>query len=334
MIDSFGGDLHAGYKIYDYLKGRNDVYCNVVGNCMSAAVLVLLGVKKENRTANEHARFLIHRPLLEYNGQLTQAVAKKVDSAIEDETKKLMEVYKKELDASDTALYAMLDNEQVFGSRQAQAMGFISSVNENAEQEAEEAEAMQDVMYNQLLITKKMEKNDKLKTCIEALKDLFAGVKFGNAKTVATVDGKELKVETDSDIKKGCKVDAENGSYTLGDNRTIIVKNGVIESIEEPKKAKPNGGEDEEKKELKEKVKNLSDENASLQAELEKAKNEIKDFKALKEQMQGVKDLIDNAGGIEAVLNTVSNEPKLKSDFDEGEEGDAYSFIKNLGNCD
>lgn len=325
LIDSYGGDLRTGYKIYDHLKGKDNVHCVVVGNCMSAAILVLLGVKKQHRTANEHAQFLIHRPLLEYHGQLTQKDAQKVDSAIEEETKMLMEVYKKELNASEQALFAMLDNEQVFGAMQAKAMGFINAVNKApASKETDEA-ALKDVMYNKQLIKKnKMATNEKLEACVKALRDLFAGSSFKNTKVVSTQDGKDLKVETDGEVKTGCKIEAENGSYVLGDNRTIIVKNGVIESIEEP-----TGADD--KKQLEEKVKNLETEKAELKDKLEKAQKEISDFQNLKSQLENVNKMLDEAGGINAVLNAVSPKPSQKSDFDDDGEDDAYKFIKGLG---
>jgi ATP-dependent protease ClpP protease subunit len=326
MIDSYGGDLRAGYKIYDFLKGKDGIHCCVLGNCMSAAILVLLGVKKQNRTANEHSQFLIHRPLLEYHGQLTQKDAQKVDSAIEEETKLLMDVYKKELNASEQALMAMLDNEQVFGAMQAKAMGFVDSVNMATALENDE-EALKEIMYNkQLIKNKKMATNDKLEACVKALKDLFASSPFKNTKVVSTLDGKDLKVETDGEVKTGCKIEAENGSYVLGDNRTIIVKNGVIESIEEPKTT------DDDKKKLEEKVKNLESERDDLKNKLEKAQKEISDFQNLKNQLESVNQMIDEAGGINAVLNAVSPNPAQKSNFDDvDDDDDAYNFIKSLG---
>lgn len=326
LIDSYGGDLRTGYKIYDHLKGKDNVHCVVVGNCMSAAILVLLGVKKQNRTANEHAQFLIHRPLLEYHGQLTQKDAQKVDSAIEEETKVMMEVYKKELNASEQALFAMLDNEQVFGAMQAKAMGFINAVNKAPASKVTDEDALKDVMYNKKLIKNKMATNEKLEACVKALRDLFAGSSFKNTKVVSTQDGKDLKVETDGEVKTGCKIEAENGSYVLGDNRTIIVKNGVIESIENPKTT------DDDKKKLEDKVKNLESERDDLKNKLEKAQKEISDFQNLKNQLESVNQMIDEAGGINAVLNAVSPNPAQKSNFDDvDDDDDVYNFIKSLG---
>lgn len=329
LIDSYGGDLRAGYKIYDFLKGKEDVYVNVVGNCMSAAILVLLGVKKENRSANEHAQFLIHRPLLQYNGQLTQKVAKSVDAKIEEETQLLMKVYRKELQASDASLFAMLDNEQVFGARQAQAMGFIGSVNSTDEMVDEACE--KEIMYNKQILDNQMEANELKNAFIDAFKSIFAGEAFQNAKTVATADGKEIKVETSDDIKKGCKVNCNDGSYTLADNRTIVVKNGAIEAIEEPKKEEKPEKEDEEKKQLQEKVKNLEEQTASLQNELDAAKAEIAAFAEQKKKFETLNNLVEEAGGIDAIFNTQSQQPSLQNEGDGLVDNCGYDHIKNLG---
>lgn len=128
LLDSYGGDLYSGYFIYDYLKGKPNVKCHVIGNCMSAASLVLLACSPENRTAAEHAQVMIHRPLLFWFGTLTQNECQDVDADIERETKKLVDIYKRELAISEDIIYSMLDAEQIIGAQTAKAFGFVSSV--------------------------------------------------------------------------------------------------------------------------------------------------------------------------------------------------------------
>ena len=62
-IDSPGGDVDAGFAIFDAIRF---ISCPVVligmGLIASAAALILLAVDKENRVALPHSRYLIHQP--------------------------------------------------------------------------------------------------------------------------------------------------------------------------------------------------------------------------------------------------------------------------------
>lgn len=62
-IDSPGGDVDAGFAIFDMIRF---ISCPVVlvgmGLIASAAALILLAVEKENRVALPNSRYLIHQP--------------------------------------------------------------------------------------------------------------------------------------------------------------------------------------------------------------------------------------------------------------------------------
>ena len=62
-INSPGGDADAGFAIFDmmrYIKPKVKAIC--AGVAASAAVIILLGAKKENRFSLPSARVLIHQP--------------------------------------------------------------------------------------------------------------------------------------------------------------------------------------------------------------------------------------------------------------------------------
>lgn len=71
-IDSPGGDVDAGFAIFDAIRF---ISCPVVligmGLIASAAALVLLAVDKENRVALPHSRYLIHQPMSGMRGVAT-----------------------------------------------------------------------------------------------------------------------------------------------------------------------------------------------------------------------------------------------------------------------
>lgn len=62
-INSPGGDADAGFAIFDmmrFVKPKIKAIC--AGVAASAAVIILLGAKKENRLSLQNARVLIHQP--------------------------------------------------------------------------------------------------------------------------------------------------------------------------------------------------------------------------------------------------------------------------------
>ena len=63
-IDSPGGDVDAGFAIFDMIRFINaPVYLIGMGLIASAATLVLLAVDKEFRIGLPNSRYLIHQPL-------------------------------------------------------------------------------------------------------------------------------------------------------------------------------------------------------------------------------------------------------------------------------
>ncbi len=73
FIDSPGGDADAGYAIFDMLRFvKPEVLTIGMGTVASAAALVHLAAKKENRLSLPNAHFLIHQPLSGIRGVATE----------------------------------------------------------------------------------------------------------------------------------------------------------------------------------------------------------------------------------------------------------------------
>lgn len=72
FIDSPGGDVTAGYAIYDMIRF---VKCPVIlignGLIASAAALILLAAPKERRVGLPNSEYLIHQPLSQMKGTAT-----------------------------------------------------------------------------------------------------------------------------------------------------------------------------------------------------------------------------------------------------------------------
>lgn len=73
MIDSPGGDVDAGYAIFDMARFvKPDVWMIGMGLVASAGALILLAAPKERRVAFPNSHYLIHQPLSGLRGVATE----------------------------------------------------------------------------------------------------------------------------------------------------------------------------------------------------------------------------------------------------------------------
>jgi len=73
MIDSPGGDVDAGYAIFDMTRFvKPDVWMIGMGLVASAGALILLAAPKERRVALPNSHYLIHQPLSGLRGVATE----------------------------------------------------------------------------------------------------------------------------------------------------------------------------------------------------------------------------------------------------------------------
>lgn len=73
LIDSPGGDVYAGFSIFDMIRFiKAPVRIVGMGLIASAAALILLSVPKENRYGLPNSSYLIHQPLSGIQGVATE----------------------------------------------------------------------------------------------------------------------------------------------------------------------------------------------------------------------------------------------------------------------
>lgn len=123
-IDSPGGDVDAGFAIFDMIRFiKAPVVLVGMGLIASAATLILLSVPKENRIGLPNSRYLIHQPMSGMQGvatdieihakemEKTRAILNKI---IADETGTSLEQVTKDterdywLDAQEAVKYGLI----------------------------------------------------------------------------------------------------------------------------------------------------------------------------------------------------------------------------------
>ena len=123
-IDSPGGDVDAGFAIFDMIRFiKAPVYLIGMGLIASAATLVLLAVDKEFRIGLPNSRYLIHQPLGGMRGVATdieiyakdmEKIRAKLNSLIAEQTGTSLEQVTKDterdfwLDSDEAVKYGLI----------------------------------------------------------------------------------------------------------------------------------------------------------------------------------------------------------------------------------
>lgn len=96
FINSPGGDVDAGYAIFDMIRFvRPRVFCIGMGLVASAGALILLAAKAEDRVGFQNSNYLIHQPLsgmrgvatdIEIHARQIERLRAKINTLISQET--------------------------------------------------------------------------------------------------------------------------------------------------------------------------------------------------------------------------------------------------------
>ncbi|MDY2755623.1 MAG: ATP-dependent Clp protease proteolytic subunit [Candidatus Treponema excrementipullorum] len=108
FIDSPGGDVDAGYAIFDMIRFvKAPVYCIGMGLVASAGALILLAADKSRRLGLPNSHYLIHQPLsgikgvatdIEIHAREIEKTRAKLNALIADETGKELAQVEKDTD--------------------------------------------------------------------------------------------------------------------------------------------------------------------------------------------------------------------------------------------
>jgi ATP-dependent Clp protease protease subunit len=255
-----GGYVSEGLAIYDFLRtsGKN-IHCNIDGTCHSMANVILLAAPFENRTANPHAKALIHKVRGGCYGVTVEEIEQYKQSIAADE-KEIIKIYSDRTGKSEKAMEVLMSAEKERTATELLKLGFISKIN----------------VFNTNFKNLKQMKTNKSKNVFQRAANFvtkttnkfFKSANFdytdveGNVVFSTESEEDTLAVGDVVTLPEG----ETDGTFELEDGRTVTIVDSVVTEIAE--------ADDE--------TENLRDENAELRQSLQEAVNLIEELKAAK----------------------------------------------------
>lgn len=295
-LHSCGGDCTEGYAIYDALRtSGKEISVNVVGRAASMATVILLAAPSERRRAFEHAEFLIHEPYIpSLTGNVGLERLEEIKGMLETEREKMIAVYEERTGIKRDVLEAQMKNGGWFNADKAIELGFVSSIVPAISATAEPVvinnsnmEAKEEVKVGKGLLDRLLAKCGYAK--IEDVPEIVA-------MELTTSDGEKLSIEREDGSPAVGDKASPDGSHVMPDGETIVVKDGKITEIKEPK-------DDKEKAKAQ-----WEEEKAALQAKIDEQAQTISGLQGNQksEDDKRILGAVDQQGG-EAWLQTVAS---------------------------
>ena len=293
--------------MYDALRATGKVISSeVLGQCSSAATLLLLAGRKDLRKAHPNASILIHNP---YVAGYVEGDAKQVGAiadSLEDITNKYLDIYAERTGSDREVLKAIMDENKPMSASRALELGFISEIIQPISAK------------NNPNKLQKMSLKEKLNVAFRAFRDAL-DIK---GMSLETADGKTLELEKESgEPVVGDVVTSEDGEYLMPDNSVIVVEGGAIVEIRpaEEVNEEERGEESEERLEQDEtdsekdaEIDRLKAVIAEKDAEIDRLRQELEDAKsnAKSDDDRKVLDMVAVAGGMDW-LKSVQSQGKV-----------------------
>ena len=261
LINSHGGECFEALKIYDVLRETGkEITAHVVGECSSAATLLLLAAGKGHRTANPNATIFIHNPYCMSVGDANEF--KQISEELQQITNRFISIYVERTGTSAEELAAVMNDNKPMDAPRALQLGFIDSI--------------------KTPISNYFSMNKKIKSAFAALGRALGVL----ALSVETADGQTLEFEREDGAPEiGDKVDAPDGNFLMPNGETYVIKGGELVEIipaennapaEEPEPEPEPEPVDEEP----EPEEPSEDETEELKKQIEELKKQIEELKA------------------------------------------------------
>lgn len=272
-LNSEGGSVDEGKKIYDYLINLQNEGCNIdivaSGYCYSMASVILCSVPIEKRYIYENASVMLHYPLVDIFGNSFEL--KETAIELEQLNKWFVNLYSKRTKIENNILQDLLIKEKIINADEAINLGIVSKKIETIKAVA--------FFINKNENLKKM---DVIKTLKEALNNLLESEKkevqaielMGNDNYKIISETETLEEGATIQVYEGEKlVENFTGEITLDDGTIIAVESNVIITITTPSEETT-----EEIDAIKKELEALKIENSELKKTIEETTAQITEF--------------------------------------------------------
>lgn len=245
-INCDGGYVDEGLAIYDYIRtsGKN-IHCNIEAGCHSMAIVMLLAAPANQRTANKHARSLIHCVRAEMWGDKTADELREMADYIDELEDKILDIYVDRTGRDKETLKSLMHEEKMRDAQFLLDNGFINSIN------AYNTNSLQGSHHH--TSTNQNQQTNMAKSIKEALemaqnwlakaKDSLGGEEPKNGPTATNYDHKDADGNVlftteaeDATIEVGMTA-SPNGTFELPDGRKVVISDGAITDIQEKSQA-------------------------------------------------------------------------------------------------
>ena len=229
-ISSYGGYVDEAFELANFIEGVNnkDIHTHILSHADSAATIVFLSAKLENRHAVSSSTFMIHSPKTFLFDQLDEEDAENLQHQLAFAKNRILDYYEKRLTGlSRNDITDMMENETYMTAEELEQYGAIKEVLESFDIAA----------YN-----KKFTKNSN-----KMLK--IRNKKVEPINSITLDDGKQLIYE--GELSKGTELrnfgDPEtlSGEFTLKDGRKVTIdKDNKVTNIVDAPGADDNKDDD------------------------------------------------------------------------------------------
>lgn len=279
-INCDGGYVEDGFAIYDYMRtsGKN-IYCNIEGGCHSMAVVLLLAAPAENRSAQKHATSLIHCVRCDWYGDATADDLRKEADFLEQQQEKILDIYADRTGWDKDELRVLMKEEKVRDTDFLMEHGFISSINSYTtnlrKKRGSGSNHINPKNETEMATKTKQEVISMASNFLAGLRNLLGNAAKNFDHTDA--DGNLLfSTEAEDDTLEVGMTASPDGTFELPDGRVVIIADGVITEINEPKTEEDEPETEENNAEMDA----LRNENESLRNQLAEAANVITELQS------------------------------------------------------
>lgn len=239
-LNSRGGSVDAGNKIYDFLKTQEiengiNLFTRVDGECSSIASKIFLVAKKENRSITSHASVMIHLPMSSNGGNSEELL--QMAQELEALNNEFAKFYSERTGMDEATALQYMKDETTFDADKCVELGIAGKKIETIK-----AFAFGHINQNVKIKNQKME--SKITELINLTKSI--GEKLFPKKTVLNakltgVDGTVIEFEGDeiaigmtvTVMQNDAAVEMFTGEVTIEDGRTVVIAENVVTDIKD-----------------------------------------------------------------------------------------------------